>query len=249
MLIGVAAAGAWTIDILAFAAAAFAGFLLRQPVTILVKIRSGRRPAHDLRPALVWAIIDSVIVAVAATALVRNGHARVLVLAVPGLLVFAWNLWLVSRREERGQMGVEVVGAGVLALTAPGAYWVCGGASAGLPWLLWLLCWLQAAASIVLVYFRLGTRKLEAIPLLRDRLEDGRRALAYNGFNAVLAAALALAAVIPELMASAFLLMLLDAIAAVARPPIGQPPTRIGVRQLLASSLFVVLCMIGFLTF
>jgi hypothetical protein len=50
-------------------------------------------------------------------------------------------------------------------------------------------------------------------------------------------------------MASAFLLMLLDAIAAVARPPIGQPPTRIGVRQLLASSLFVVLCMIGFLTF
>jgi hypothetical protein len=146
-------------------------------------------------------------------------------------------------------MGVEVVGAGVLALTAPGAYWVCGGASAGLPWLLWLLCWLQAAASIVLVYFRLGTRKLEAIPLLRDRLEDGRRALAYNGFNAVLAAVLALATAIPELMASAFLLMLLDAIAAVARPPIGQPPTRIGVRQLLASSLFVVLCMIGFLTF
>jgi hypothetical protein len=81
MLIGVAAAGAWTTDILAFAAAAFAGFLLRQPVTILVKIRSGRRPAHDLRPALVWAIIDSVIVAVAATAVVRNGHARVLVLA------------------------------------------------------------------------------------------------------------------------------------------------------------------------
>jgi hypothetical protein len=162
MLIGVAAAGAWTTDILAFAAAAFAGFLLRQPVTILVKIRSGRRPAHDLRPALVWAIIDSVIVAVAATALVRNGHARVLVLAVPGLLVFAWNLWLVSRREERGQMGVEVVGAGVLALTAPGAYWVCGGASAGLPWLLGCAGSRRRPRSCRLL--GLGYRKLEAIP-------------------------------------------------------------------------------------
>jgi hypothetical protein len=249
LLIGVAAAGAWTTDIAAFAAAAFAAFLLRQPVTILVKIRSGRRPSHDLRPALFWAVIASLTVALAAAALIRSGHARVLVLAVPGVLVFGWHLWLVSRREERGQLGVEVVGAGVLALTAPGAYWVCGGTSAGLPWLLWLLCWLQAAASIVLVYFRLGCRKLQAIPPLRERMRDGSRTLAYNGFNAVLASALALAAAIPELMASAFLLMLLDAIAAVARPPVGLPPTRIGVRQLLASSLFVVLCVIGFLTF
>jgi len=170
-------------------------------------------------------------------------------LAVPGVAVFAWHLWLIGRREERGQMGVEIVGAGVLALAAPAAYWVAGGLSPSLPWLLWLLCWLQSAASIVLVYFRLAYRKLEAVPSLDERLRDGRRALAYNGFNAVLASALALAGAVPPLVASAFLLMLLDTIGAVARPPLGHPPTRIGVRQLAASFLFVALCVLGFLTF
>ena len=58
---------------------------------------------------------------------------------------------------------------------------------------------------------------------------------------------LALAGDVPVWMASAFLLMLLDAIAGVARPPVGQPPTVIGVRQLVASSLFVLLSVVGFL--
>jgi len=171
------------------------------------------------------------------------------VLAVPGILVFAWHLWLVARREERGQMGIEIVGAGVLALTSPAAYWVCGGISASLPWLLWLLCWLQSAASIVLVYFRLGFRRQASIPPIDERMRAGRRALMYNGFNALLASGLALAGTIPPIMASAFLLMLLDAIGAVARPPVGQPPARIGIRQLVASSLFVGISAIGFLTF
>jgi hypothetical protein len=249
LLIGAAAAATWTPDLLILTAAVLAGFLLRQPATILVKARSGRRPARELRPALVWAAIDGLVLGVITAALVLRGHAMILALALPGFIVFAWHLWLVSRREERGQMGVEVVGAGVLALAAPAAYWVSGGMSATLPWLLWLLCWLQSAASIVLVFFRLSYRKLEAIPPVQQRMQDGRRALLYHGFNGILASVLALAAGIPELMASAFLLMLVDALAAVARPPVGQPPTKIGVRQLLVSSLFVVLSVMGFLTF
>jgi hypothetical protein len=249
LLIGAAAAGAWTPDILILTAAVLAGFLLRQPATILVKVRSGRRSERDFSPALAWATVDALLLTLTTAALVARGHAAIMVLAIPGLIVFTWHLWLVSRREERGQMGVELVGAGVLALAAPAAYWVSGGTSAGLPWLLWLLCWLQSAASIVLVFFRLGYRKLEAEPPLPQRMRDGRRALLYHGFNGLLASTLAVASAIPELMASAFLLMLVDAIAAIARPPVGQPPTKIGVRQLLVSSLFVVLSVLGFLTF
>jgi hypothetical protein len=247
LLIGVAAAGAWSTDVLVLAAAALAAFLVRQPATIAVKVASGRRPARDLSPALLWVAVDLILLAATAAVLVGRGHAQILVLAVPGALVFAWHLWLVYRREERGQMGIEIVGAGVLALAAPAAYWVCGGASTTLPWLLWLLNWLQSAASIVLVTFRLAYRKLPAMPSARERMRDGRRTLLYHGFNGLLAAALALAGEVPHLMASAFLLMLVDAIAAVARPPLGEPPTKIGLRQLVVSSLFVFLSVAGFL--
>jgi len=248
LLIGAAAAGSWSTDVLVLAAAAFAAFLLRQPATILVKVASRRRPARQLGPALVWGVVDLILLASAAAVLVARGHAQILVLAVPGALVFAWHSWLVFRREERGQMGIEIVGAGVLALTAPAAYWVCGGASPVLPWLLWLLSWLQSAASIVLVTFRLAYRKLPAMPRLGQRTRDGRRTLLYHGFNGLLAVALALAGDIPNLMAGAFLLMLVDAIAAVARPPLGRPPTKIGVRQLIASALFVLLSVGGFVS-
>jgi len=233
--------------VLVLAVAALAGFLLRQPATILVKVSAGRRPSREFRPALTWAAIDLILLGLATAVLIAGGHARILILAVPGLLVFVWQLWLIRRREDRGQMGIEIVGAGVLALAAPAAYWVCGGSSAGLPWLLWLLCWLQSAASIVLVYFSLSYRKLPALPPMRVRTLDGRRALLYHGFNGLLASVLALAGEVPLWMATAFLLMLLDAIAGVARPPVGRPPTAIGVRQLVASALFVLLSVVGFL--
>ena len=230
------------------AIAALAGFLVRQPATILIKVRAGRRPSHDVRPSLAWAAVDLILLGSATAGLVAGGHSRILILAAPGLLVFAWHLWLVHRREDRGQMGIEIVGAGVLALAAPAAYWVCGGSSAGLPWLLWLLCWLQSAASIVLVTLRLGYRKRETAPPFRARAREGWRSLLYHGFNGVLAAALALAGWIPVPMAGGFLLMMLDAVDAIARPPIGVPPTRIGLRQLLASGLFVSLSFVGFLS-
>jgi hypothetical protein len=248
LLIGLAAAGAWSSDVLVLAAGALAGFLLRQPATILVKVRSGRRPVRELGPARAWAIFDCLLLGLATAALVTRGHAQILVLAIPGVLVFVWQLWLVNRRQERGQLGIEIVGAGVLALAAPAAYWVCGGSNAELPWILWLLCWLQSAASIVLVHFRLGYRKRETAPPFGERAREGWRALLYHGFNGILAAALALAGWIPALMAGGFLVMMLDAVDAIARPPIGLPPTRIGLRQLIASSLFVVLSVAGFLS-
>ena len=51
------------------------------------------------------------------------GFGFILYLALPGIAVFACHLYLVRKRAERGQAGVEILATGVLALAAPAAYW------------------------------------------------------------------------------------------------------------------------------
>ena len=248
-VIGAAAAGAFPPALWLLFLTAFAAFLSRQPIALLVKVASGRRPTSDRGPALFWTVLYGTVVLLGLTGLVRVGYGRLLlVLAAPAALVFAWHLWLVSRRAERGQMGVELVGAGVLALTAPAAYWVAGGPDSSTAWILWLLCWLQSAASIVLVYLRLDQRRWAAVPALAERWRAGRRTLAYHLFNLVAAALLAAGHAVPGMVPVAFGLMLADAIDGVLRPSTGARPTSIGMRQLAASALFVVLVAAAYWT-
>ena len=96
-----------------------AAFLIRQPFTIAIKVYSGRRSKGDLSTAQFWMMVYGVIALLAILGLTLNGFAYVLYLAIPGIPVFAWHLWLVSRREERRQAGIEIVATGVLALAAP----------------------------------------------------------------------------------------------------------------------------------
>jgi len=245
-VLGAAAARTASIDLLLLAVAVLLAFLIRQPVSLLVKIFSGRRPRADLPPVLTWIGIYAVLLAAAGLALIARGHGRLFLLLLPGLPVFGWHLWLVSRRQERGQRGIEIVGSGVLALAAPGAYWVCGGGSPSLPWILWLLAWLQSAASIVLVYLRLEQRNWEATSL-RFRLQAGGRSIAYYLANVLVASGLGAAGVVPWGVPAAFGLLLLDALAGVMQPAIGARPIAIGMRQLLASSAFYLLASIAFL--
>lgn len=247
LLIGLAAARSAPPAALLLGGAALAGFLLRQPAAIVVKVLSGRRPRSDLGPGVAWVAIDSGLLLTLTAGLAVLGHARILVLAIPGVLVFAWHLLLISRREERGQMGIELVGAGVLALTAPAAYWVAGGARTPLPWILWSLCWLQSGASILLVYLRLEQRRLETAPPLGATLHRAARPIAYHLFNLALAFGLAAAGAIPWLFAAGFLLMAVDLGQGLLAPPVGTKPTRIGLRQLAASSAFTLLAAAGFL--
>jgi hypothetical protein len=247
LVIGAAAAAEFNPDLLWFAVAMLAAFLFRQPTTMLVKTFSGRRPPTDRAPALFWALIYALIAFAALAVLLIQGHTVLLLLAIPGIPVFIWHLWLVSRRAERGQRGVEIVGAGVLALAAPAAYWVAGGANNQLAWILWGLCWLQSAASIVLVYLRLEQRKQASTGDLKRRITRGLRTFAYHAFNGMLATFLFIIGRIPLLMLLAFVLMLIDALDGIMRPEIGVKPARIGIRQLVMSNLFVVLSASGFL--
>ena len=200
LAIGIFAGGSISIATLYLVIASVAVFLVRQPLTILTKIYSGRRAARDKTAAWFWTIIYSLTAALGVAGLVVLGFNYLLILAIPGFPVFAWHLWLVSRREERRQIGVEIVASGVLSLTAPAGYWVGIGTPDSIGWLLFLLSWLQSAASIVYAYLRLEQRQLESQPEMPVRLRMGRRALLYTSFNLIFVITLAVIDIVPRLI-------------------------------------------------
>jgi hypothetical protein len=240
LIIGLVAGGRWSEASSYLVIAALSGFLLRQPITTLVKILSRRRSRKDLAAALFWSGIYLGIALLHLLGLHLRGYSYVLILAIPGVIVFCWYLLLVARRDERRKKGVEVVGAGVLALSAPAAYWIGLEWQDQRGWLLWGLCWIFSTMSIVHVYARLEQRQAakETPGLLR------RPARGALGLNTVLLAAVVATETLstaPALISLPFLLQWSEtAQAAFAKVPPPQP-TSIGIRQLIISTAFTVL--------
>ena len=241
LLIGLFAGNSWSLAAVFLVIASLAAFLIRQPVTIAVKVFSGRRGRRDLKAAWFWMGVYGLIGALAIVGLVWQGFAYLFILALPGIPVFAWHLYLVSKRAERRQMGVEVVGSGVLAMTAPAGYWIGVGNPDSIGWLLLVLTWLQSAASIVYAYLRLEQRELDAVPDIRMRLIMGRRALIYTTFNLTLVVILSIFNIVPLLLSIPYALQWVETIWGTLKPAVGLRPTAIGFRQLLVSSLFTIL--------
>lgn len=241
LLIGFFAGGNWSTATVYLIIAALAGFLIRQPVTITVKAYSGRRSKGDLPAARFWIGVYSSIGLLAISGLILNGFSYILILAVPGVPVFLWHLYLVSKRAERGQAGVEIVASGVLALVAPAAYWVGVGWRDPLGWWLFFLIWFQSAASIVYAYLRLEQRRLTSAPDVRTRLYMARRALLYTTFNFMAVFGCSLIGFLPSLLPLPYFLQWVETIWGTIRPAVGYRPTRIGFRQLAVSSLFTIL--------
>jgi hypothetical protein len=175
------------------------------------------------------------------TGLLLEGFSYIFILALPGIPVFIWHLYLVSRRAERRQIGIEIVASGVLALAAPAGYWLGVGWTDPVGWLLFILTWLQSAASIVYAYLRLQQRELTEIPNLADKLKIGRRALIYTTFNILFVLLLALTSVVSIFLLLPYGLQWIETIYGTLNPAMGERPTRIGVRQLIVSSIFTLL--------
>lgn len=244
LLIGLAAGGAWHGASAVLAIAALAAFLIRQPLTILVKVAAGRRPPDDQAPALFWLSVYGLVLSVTTALLVGLGYGFILALAVPAGPIFAWYLWLVSRREERRQAGLELVATGVLALAAPAALWVGRQAYVVEGWLLWVLVWLQSAASIVYAYLRLEQRAWRALPPVSARWRAGWRALAYTTFNLGLTALLSGAGWVAPWLWLAYGVQWVETLYGIQRPAINVKPARIGLRQLAVSVTFTVIFML-----
>jgi len=241
LIIGLFAGRTFSAASLALVAAAIAAFLIRQPVTMAIKAYSGRRPPTDLPAARFWMIVYGSIVLLSAAELVMLGEVYILYLAIPAAPVFAWHLWLVSKREERRKAGIEILATGVLALAAPAAYWIGRGGYDPLGWILWVLTWFQSAASIVYAYLRLEQREWKSVPDLGTRFRAGWRAIGYTVFNLILALALGAFGFNPILVCLPYLLQAAETIWGTLNPAVGAKPVAVGVRQLIVSTVFTIL--------
>ncbi len=250
--VGLAAAGRAPPDVAFLVGAALATFLLHQPATTLVRVLAGRRARAELGPALVAASTYGVLALVAVVALVLEGHRRFLGLALPGGLVFAWHLALVARAGERRQRLVEMLGAAVLALWAPAAYWVAGGTRYPEPWALWWIGASHSAGAIQTVYLRLAQRRLDPRRARGERAPPGALALARPALLVDAAAlfgtaALAALDLVPWGAAWATLLPLADATLVARHPTPPAMPRRIGVHQLAVTTAFAALVVTSYL--
>ena len=245
LIIGLVAGKATGPGALALVVAAVSAFLLRQPISMAVKVHSGRRRAAYLSPSIFWTIVYGLIAIFATLVLVNFGHAPVLYLALPAVPVMAWHLWLVSRRAERRQPLIEIMAAGALALSAPAALWVGRDDQNALGWWIWILVWLQSGASILYAYARLAQREAGA-PISAVALRSAASpALAFAAVN-VLSALVAGAAEAPlRFVFVAYVLQLAEVIWGTVHPAVGWKPARVGVRQLILSTMWTVLFIIA----
>jgi hypothetical protein len=243
LLIGLVAGGRIETPTLYLIVASICGFLVRQPITIAVKIFSGRRSREDLEAAGFWIVAYSLIGSVHVLGLVIRGFHYVLYLLVPAVPVFAWYLILVSRRAERRQMMLEVVASGALALTAPAAMWVGLGRYDSYGWLLWVMAWAQSAASIVYTYVRLEQRVRPASEAAG--VPHARTAVLLASFNLAATAVLALFDAVSPWLVLPFVPQWLEVLWGSRHPATGQKPRTIGMRQLFVSALFTALFLIG----
>jgi len=225
--------------------AAMGVFLLRQPVSIAVKAYSGRRSKSDLPAARFWMLAYGIVILLTLAGLIADGFTYILYLAIPGIPVFIWHLYLVSKRAERKQEAVEILATGALALAAPAAYWIGQGSYDMLGWALWLLTWLQSAASIIYAYLRLEQRE-QAEGLERsEQWRMGKRALQYTSFNLTLSLILGWLGWLPQWIFIPYLLQWLETVWGISHPATGWKPTAIGIRQLIVSTLFTLLFIIS----
>lgn len=245
LIIGLFAGHSWNRNAIYLLEAALGGFLIRQPITIIIKTLSGRRSKRDLPAARFWVLIYSLIGLLGVWGLVRNGFAFLLILAIPGVLVFTWHLHYVYQRAERRQMEIEIVASGVLALAAPAGYWVGKGELHPDGWWLWLLIWLQSASSIVHAYMRLRQRELGQAPSIKERIRIGQRALLYTSFNVLLVGVLSVTGILPSWLIIPYLLQWGETLWGTFRPAVGVKPNSIGFRQLAVSILFTILFILA----
>jgi hypothetical protein len=243
--IGVFAAGKWSDELPFLFLGLIAAFFLRQPAALAVKALSKRRSRRLLPAAIFWLSIYSLIGLIAVTHLIWADFGYLLWLAIPGFLVFGWHLWLVSQRSERYQMGIDVIASGVLALSAPAAYWVCLGYSDWIGWFLWLLSWLQSAASIVYAFLRLQQRRLDQSPSKDIKWQIGRRALLYSGFNLLFSTGISITTGLSTWLWIPFLIQFTETVWGITHPAIGIKPAQIGIRQLVISTIFTITFIIA----
>ncbi|WP_299030207.1 YwiC-like family protein [uncultured Thermanaerothrix sp.] len=219
---------------------ALAAFLLRHPLTLIIKTLSGRRPRTDLPAATFWVICYGMLGLVGLGILVSQGFEEVIWLALPALPILVVYLYLVFRRAERHRPILDMAVAITLGLGAPAAYWVTEGAYSATGWVLWGLCSLHAIASIAHTFMRLEQRRWQALPPLPAQIRTALPALSVNFLAVGTTYFLPDFLPLPRWLILAYTLQLLESLWGTWKPAMGKKPTQIGLRQLALSTLFTL---------
>jgi hypothetical protein len=245
-LIGLGIGGFLKPGVLWLSLASLGAFLALQPLTVLVKALSGRRTRDDITPALFWLGLYGVLLAFGALGLVATGNAWLLLLGVLALPAVAWQLWLVTRKAERHALWAEVAGTAALSLAAPAALWVDSGFSVMGMWL-WLLCALQAGASIAHVFVLLAYRRMTTLPDKALRWQTARLSVLWHAVNVAVVVALVVPGFVPALAIVAFVAMLAESIYGDwLKPKLGVKPAVIGMRQVIVALVFALLMIAAY---
>lgn len=246
LIIGAAAGPQFTVDLAILTVAALGAFLIRQPVSQLIRAyRLGRLDAEGA-PSAAWLLILAVPTIASGATLLAWGHGWLIPLAAICLAVIVWQLWLLMRGEERHQSLRDHLAAGVLALAGPAAYWSCGGGDHTAATLVWFLPALQASASVTHIFLRLRQRKLRAFPPLAARLREALLPMLHHSGALLATGILAVEGIVPPLVVAAFALTAAEGFCAILRPPVRKTPFYLGMRQLAVSSAFTALVAFAF---
>jgi hypothetical protein len=128
-----------------------------------------------------------------------------------------------------------------LALSAPAAYWLTFGGPELTGWWLWVLTWLQSAASIVYAYLRLEQRVWPEAPSLIKQVNDGKRAIMYSSFNFLLTGFFSSQGLLPNWTLLPYALQWGETIWGTFFPALSVKPTQFGLRQLFVRIQFTIL--------
>ena len=168
--VGLLVAGQWNVSALVVLIGGLAGFLIRQPASVYLRIRSGKGRRSDESLAAAWMLILGAIALLSLVALLAMGLTELLWLMVPMVGIFAFYLVATRQRKAAARtLWMELAGAIGLAAMAPAAYIAATGQLDSIAWALWLLLAGQNALGVLYVRLRIADthqRQIDRLPTL-----------------------------------------------------------------------------------
>lgn len=156
-LVGVGVAGAWPFSAFLVLLGGLSAFLVRQPATAWLRIRQGRGRRSDRSLAAGWTLAFCGISIISLAALLLSGHAELLWLMPPILLILLLYLAIAQiNRSQIRTLWMEVAGAGALAVMAPAAHVAARGTLEATTWVLWAVMATQNIVGVLYVRARIA---------------------------------------------------------------------------------------------
>ncbi len=207
--IGAVVAGVWRLELGLLLLAALGFFLMRYPLATLVKTR--KRPSPARKELWRWAVVYAAVAAIPGLALVLVYRLWWLApMGFFGAALVAYNLWLISRRQDMTLRG-ELPGIVGLAMGAPMAYYAARGVLNETALALWLINALYFGGTIFYVKLKVRQQPKLLPPSLPDRFRVAKASLTYHTAALTAVVALTVVGIVPPLVPVAFLPMLVKA--------------------------------------